>query len=122
MLVARKALEGLLAGDLVVEVCTTVEAHSPKSELPQWDRATECALLSESFVWYDYCSIPQVHVDVPHPEDIGCGAAVGVQDHRRSTRNGHVVKDMVDAVSSIPVYVGLSDLFLVLAPPSTRSL
>ena len=73
LLVAQKALEALIEGRLAVEVCPIFEAYNPKSELPHWDQRKECGMLRESFIWYDYFSIPQLQMDVPCLEESSSG-------------------------------------------------
>lgn len=116
MRVLRSALQNLLLGDLAVEVDVYIEAVTSKSDLPRWGMA-EQAIVREAFVWYDYFCIPQVFPDSPSLESIERRTAVGIKDTRVDSGADTVAADMAAAVLSIPIYVGLSQYFLVVAPP-----
>lgn len=131
MKVVRNALDKLVSGVLTIQVDPSMHLLAGE-DLPHWDPDRDGTALREAFVWYDYFSIPQVDLDVPSSEDTEQGTVLGVQDHRsrawtavgiqpqdrrQQADDEEVLKDMVAAVSSIPVYVSLSHVFLVVAPP-----
>mmetsp|Transcript_49973 Transcript_49973/g.142889 ORF Transcript_49973/g.142889 Transcript_49973/m.142889 type:complete len:680 (+) Transcript_49973:72-2111(+) len=77
-------------------------------------RAELQASLPHMLLWVDYLAMPQ-----PGAEPAPAGVERNVQDHRSLT--SELAVNLGKAVSSIPSYLELTDLVLVLAPPARHA-